>query len=328
MKTKNLNRLVVITAFAGIIFACNKSSVSSTPATGQSASQLQTQSDDQTRVNLETDAATNDANTAMTSQPSIIGASSSAQSSGIRTYGVQQVLGIESPTICDASIVVDTVANPRTVTITYNGTNCAGNRTRTGVIVISIPAGIHWRDTGATVSVNIKNLKITRLSDNKSITINGTHTYTNVSGGRLSDLPTRSSITHTVASDNMSITFDDGTQRVWHVARQHVYSYSNGLVLTTTGFHSAGSDKGISEWGTNRYGNDFLCLISQPLVIQQACNFRLTGGQVQLKRTDVTTTATFGLDSAGNSTTCPGAGSYYFKLVWQGTKTYTFILPY
>src|ERR1700694_3320208 len=132
MKTKSLNRLVVVTAFAGIIFACNKSSVNSSPSTGQSATELQTQSDDQTGVTLETDAATNDANTAMSSQPSINGAASAEQSSGIRTFGVQQVMGIESPSICDASIAFDTLSNPRTVTITYNGTNCAGNRTRTG----------------------------------------------------------------------------------------------------------------------------------------------------------------------------------------------------
>jgi len=42
------------------------------------------------------------------------------------------------------------------------------------VIVLSMAQGVRWRDAGAQLNISFQNFKITRLSDNKSITINGT----------------------------------------------------------------------------------------------------------------------------------------------------------
>jgi hypothetical protein len=73
------------------------------------------------------------------------------------------------------------------------------------------------------VTVQFNSLAITRLSDNKTITLNGTHTYTNVSGGSLIELPNEpagTTITHSITSSNMQITFDNGAQRTWNVDRQ------------------------------------------------------------------------------------------------------------
>jgi hypothetical protein len=309
---------------------CKKDNNSST----QSDSDLQTQSDDQTRVSNENDAIGDDVTASLSASGNIAG---SSVSPNIR-YGVTVDGGgpdtLKNALICDALVVADTISNPHTLTITYNGTNCAGNRTRTGVVVISIPAGVHWKDQGATVSVSIQNLKITRNSDKKSITFNGTHLYTNVSGGSLTQLylGTLASITHTVTSNNMSITFDNGAQRTWSIARQRVYTYSNGVAkVTLTGTHTDGATQGISDWGTNRFGNSFTAVISQPLVISSGCAFQLISGQVQLTNAAGMTTITFGLDSTGIATGCPVIGAYYyFKLVWAGNagKTYTFILPY
>jgi hypothetical protein len=232
--------------------------------------------------------------------------------------------------ICDASVTIDTSASPRTITITYNGGNCNLTRTRTGVVVVSVPAGEKWTDKGATVTVSIQNLKITRLIDGKSITINGTHTYTNVSGGSLADLPNLGSITHTVTSDDMTITFDNGAKRSWHLSRQRVYTYENGWVVTESGLHTDGSTAGITEWGDNRFGNSFETVFSTPVVVKQSCSFRLTGGVIEVTRPAGTISLSLGLDASGNPTDCPGVGFYYFKLTWTGSggKTYTFILPY
>jgi len=331
MKTKILYRFVPIIALAAIVFACNKSN-NSTPAAGQSDADLQTQSDDQTRVSNENDAVINDVNATLSGQPGVTGASvkpAPGYQLGIATLGTHDTI---ASLVCDAVVTMDTTANPYKITISYNGsTKCASTRTRTGTVVISFPAGQKWHDAGAKVTVSIQNLKITRLIDNKSITLNGTHLYTNVTGGALLNLPNLpNGITHTVTSDDMSITFDNGSQRTWHVARQRHYSYSNGLVISTTGTHTDGSTTGIAEWGTNRFGNTFVTAITQPLVITQACSLRLTAGEVKLIRPELTTTVTFGLDATGAATSCPGTGSYYFKLVWVGAagKTYTFILPY
>jgi len=331
MKTKILYRLAVVIVVTATIFAACKKSDVSNPNTGMTSADLQTQSDDQTRVSNETDAVANDVNTMLSAQSTVSGASASSApgyNSGVAIEGG----GVDTVKsyICDAVVTIDTSAATHKITIAYNGTNCSSTRTRTGSVVISIPAGVHWKDKGAVITVDIQKLKITRLIDSKSITINGTHTYTNVSGGSLialAGLP--NGITHTVTSDNMSVTFDDNSVRTWHVARQRLYLYSSGVVTcTTTGTHTDGSTTGISEWGTNRFGNSFVTSITAPLVVSTACSSRLISGAVSVIRPEVSTSVTFGLDASGNATSCP-AGSYYFKVIWTASsKSYTFILPY
>ena len=333
MKTQSFQRLMMAASLSGLLFtACNKSNNSSS---GTSNQDLQTQSDDETRVSTETDAAFDDVNTVMISQPTVTGAS---EAPSLR-YGVTVDGGNQDTVksyICDAVVTIDTVDNPRTITITYNGSNCQLTRVRTGSIVISIPQGTRWSTAGAAVTVNFNNLKIVRVADGKAITLNGTHTYTNVSGGSLVSLNANSTtpIVHTITSDNMSITFDNGSKRTWSIARQRSFSYSGGLVITETGMHTSGTTNGISEWGTNRFGNSFQTQISQALVVTQSCSWQLTTGQVVVTNAAGSTTVTFGLNSTGSpQTSCPigtAAATYYFELVWAGNggKTYTFILPY
>lgn len=326
--TKNLYRIAILIAFTGMVYACSKSSSGSSTPAGQTPTDLQVQSDDQTRVNNETDDVANDVNVTLAS-PGANGSAGASYRGQVQTSGYTPV-NIAS-LICDANVTLDTVDNPRTITLTYNGTNCSGNRTRTGTVVVSWPAGEHWRDAGAVVTVNIQNLKIVRLSDNKAITLNGTHIYTNVSGGSLIDLPNLTSITHTITGDSMTITFDDGSQRLWNFDRQRVYTYSGGVAVSTTGLHSDGTNTGIAAWGTNRYGVSFETLITQPMTIMQSCDFRLTSGALEILRSDnFTTTVTYGLDTTGTPTSCPGTGNYYFKATWEGPggKTGSVILPY
>lgn len=270
-------------------------------------------SDDQNRFSGEVDAAANDVVLTLDATAGFAG----------RGQDIQSL-------ICDATVAVDTMSNPRTITITYNGTNCIGNRTRTGVIVVSMAQGIRWKNAGAQINVSFQNLRITRVSDNKSILINGTQTYTNVSGGLLINLPVLNTITHTITSSNMSVTFDNNTQRTWQVARQRVFSYSNGVAVTVTGLHTENGVSGIAEWGTNRFGNTFTSAITQPLVFRQDCSFRLGSGKVEHRTAYFNAAATFGLDASGNPTGCPGVNSYYMKIVWTGPagNTRSAILPY
>ena len=270
-------------------------------------------SDDQNRFSGEVDAAANDVVLTLDATAGFAG----------RGQDIQSL-------ICDATVAVDTMSNPRTITITYNGTNCIGNRTRTGVIVVSMAQGIRWKNAGAQINVSFQNLRITRVSDNKSILINGTQTYTNVSGGLLINLPVLNTITHTITSSNMSVTFDNNTQRTWQVARQRVFTYNNGVAVSVTGLHTENGISGIAEWGTNRFGNSFTSAITQPLIFRQDCSFRLGSGKVEHRTAYFNATATFGLDASGNPTGCPGANSYYMKIVWTGPagNTRSAILPY
>lgn len=330
MKTTMIHRLIVISACAGMLFSCKKSD-SNNNSTGTSNTDLQTTSDDQTRVSTESDAAFDDVNTAMTSQATVTG---SGDNTGIRHAVIEGGGDTVTSYICDATVVLDTTDNPHTLTITYNGTNCALDRTRAGTVVISWTPGVKWSTAGAVVTVSFQNLAITRLSDNKTITINGTHTYTNVSGGSLITLPNNptASVTHTITSSDMSVTFDNNSKRTWNVARQRVYSYSNGFVITTSGTYTSGTTKGISEWGTDRFGNSFQVVIAQPRVIAQSCSWQMISGQVDITNTAGTTAVTYGLNATGTATSCPiSGGTYYFMLSWTAAvsgKTYSFILPY
>lgn len=308
MKIKFISLSVLVCSAALIFNACKKDSSTTTDNTAE----LTSQSDDQSRFSTEVDAVANDANAALSTNVGMNGGR------------------MEGSPICDATMVVDSTSDPRTITITYNGTNCWGNRTRTGVVKLSLPANQHWKDAGATLTVTFTNLKITRVSDGKSITLNGSKTITNVSGGLVPYLAGQGTITHTITSSGITVTFDNNTQRTWQIAEQRVFTYNNGIVITTTGTHTDGSNTRIAEWGTNRNGNTFTTTILEPIVIRQDCNFRVVSGTVQHSVPNATATVTFGLDKTGNPTTCPtGADTYYFKLVWTVLNTsHQLILPY
>lgn len=311
MKNKILGFTTAILFLAAIFTACKKENGSSSDNSNEAA----VQSDDQERFSSETEAATNDADAALEITTSFTGRLDHTQ---------------VNPWSCDATIAIDSSSDPMTITVTYSG-NCLGNRTRTGSVVLSMAKGTHWKDQGASVSLTFQNLKITRTSDNKSITINGTLTYTNASGGLVIGLPTLGgSITHTITSSDMSVTFDNNTQRTWQVARQRVITYDNGFIITVSGTHTDGNVQNIAEWGINRLGHAFTTSTIQPIVVRQDCNFRIVSGEVQHVTPAVTLVTTFGLDATGNPTSCPGTGSYYFKAVWTGAggKSITIIMPY
>lgn len=305
-------RILYLSVFILVIsfMACKKEK---SPENTTTTEDMAAHSDDESQFSTELDAIINESNIALESEVSFSGRLSSQS---------QEIF-------CDANAVIDTVSNPRTITITYNGNNCIPTRTRTGSIVISMAQGVKWKNAGASVSVSFQNVKITRTRDNKSITLNGTQTFTNVSGGLLANLWQVNTITHRISSSNLSISFNDGSQRSWQVDKQRVFTYDNGYVITTTGLHTEGATTGIAEWGTNRLGNSFTTAITTPLIIREECGFRLTEGAVQHKTNLFMATVTFGLDVDGNPTTCP-AGNYYFKVLWTGPNggTGTVILPY
>lgn len=291
--------------------ACKKNNKD---AVTDSITESQVQSDDQAAVAAQTDDISTDASTVVENVIAVSG---------------RGPLNYFAPP-CNAAITYDTLNAAKTITITYNGVNCAGTLTRTGVVTISIPAGVEWKNQGAQLTITSTNLKITRMRDQKSITVNGSEVITNVTGGLLRNLAAIGAVTHTITSPGITVSFDNGTQRSWQVARQRLFSYNNGIVISTTGTHTEGTATGISEWGTNRFGNNFITQITDPVVIRQDCNFRVTGGHVKHSGTFRTVDVIFGLDISGNPTGCPGLGAYYMKIMWvnvSGTAT-TVILPY
>ncbi len=308
MKARLQPFIITVLALGFAFTSCQKEKTTTVDYTSEST----IQSEDQSRFSSENDAAVNDVDLAM-----------ETTSGFFRGDNLQSL-------ICDATIVVDSNSNPRTITITYNGANCLGNRTRTGVVVISMAQNIRWRDAGAAINVTFQSFKVTRLSDNKSITLNGMQTYTNVSGGLLINLVGLGTITRTITSSNMSLTFDNGLQRNWQVARRRVFTYSNGVVITETGTQTVGGLTNVAEWGTNRFGNAFTTTIAQPIVLKQDCSFRVGAGLVVHTTSNFTSSVSFGLDASGNPTGCPGTNPYYMRVTWAGVAgvTHSVLLPY
>src|SRR6185437_13861997 len=194
-------------------------------------------------------------------------------------------------------------------------------------------AGSRWITTGDQITVEFQNLTITRLLDSKKIIFNGTHLYTNETGGSLLSLISNNAtpISHTITSSNMSITFDDGSQRTWSFARLRTFSYNNGLVINESGIHTNDTLTNISEWGTNRYGNTFTAQIRTPLTVMASCGWKVTSGMYVLTNNSGVLTLTFGLDVNGTPVTgCALDELYYLKLAWAGSggATYSITLPY
>ncbi|HXB43214.1 MAG TPA: hypothetical protein VNV85_04125 [Puia sp.] len=317
MKTNNFLRISLLAvSLATCVFACKKNSSSSSTTSNSS---IETSADDQTMVSNENDALNNDATAAVTASPSISGGASFNRIGNNKPGG--SVLGGDSVGICDANVTFDTTSSTKTITITYNGTNCWGNRIRTGTVVITAPRDGYWKVAGAAISLTITNLKITRIVDGKFIIINGTKTITNTDGYLVIDLPNIDSVVHDITS-SFTVTYGNGSTRTWSENKHRVFSYNNGYVITTTG----------GETGVNRLGVGFTTLIAQPKVIEQTCEFRLVGGKDSTTRTDnITSSTTFGLDASGNPVSSCPAGYYYAEFVWSNAnngKIYTFIFPY
>ena len=332
MKTINFIKMSIGVSCIALVFACSKNNSNGGTSTNAANTQLQTEADDQVMVSNESDAVSDDANTALYSSASTAGNSiAPVYSSRTTTNGVGGSSSSLGLLICDATISFDTTSDTRTITIVYNGTNCLGNRTRTGTVTITLPKGSYWGTAGSAVTINIDNLKITRVRDGKSITINGTKSFTNVSGGHLIDLPNLPSITH-VITGNFTVTFDNGTTKTWNENKQRVYTYSNGVVITSTGLHTDSlGNNNVTFWGTNRDNMPFEALITVAKVIDESCEWRLVSGANELLRADgATLTVTYGLDANGDATGCPGTGTYYYKVVRVNAAglSFTKILPY
>jgi hypothetical protein len=323
MKTTHVIRISLVALSFSLVLACKKDNASSnaTPATAN----LQVSSDDQTMASNENDAVSNDVSASLESNGSFsrVFADGNISAASMRADG-------DSP-VCDAALSFDTTGLTKTLTITYNGTNCWGNRTRTGTVVISEPKGVHWKDVGAAVTISIHNLTITRVADGKSIAVNGVKTITNTSGGLLITLANHGPITHDI-SDSLSIACDKGTVRTWNVSKHRVFVYDNGVKLTTTGTHSDGTYNDIAEWGADRFGVSYSSRITVPKVITQFCGFRLIKGQDTFTRVDhFSAVVTYGLDASGNAVTSCPSGNFYAQVAWTyipTSTTGTFLFKY
>jgi len=316
MKQKFHFSLFVALSFVLAITACKKDKESG-PSQEEINVQAAAQADDESQVSVELDATLADANFFLENYNQFAG-----------NFSV-----VDQP-ICDADIQVDYESDPKTLTINYNGENCSLAKTRTGKVTVSMPHDKYWIDAGTAVTVTYENFKVTRTADQKSITINGSKTYTNITGGLSNYLWSQQQefVKHSVTSDGISVKVNDGPEREWKIARGYEFTYdsdADDLKLAITGLHTEGSVTNIAEWGINRFGNTFTTTIDEPVVISAQCNHRVVNGEVTHKTAAYAATVTFGLNINGQPVnTCP-EGNYYYHVEWVGdNKTFSLTLPY
>ena len=221
---------------------------------------------------------------------------------------------------CNATVDSSNVINDTVIYyITYNGLNCQENFYRTGQVVVKRPVGVMWIDAGATVRVDLINFHIVKVATGQSVTLNGSHLFTNVSGGHIWMLGFgMDALVHRVEG-YMHATFDDSTTRTWYIARQRVFTGTWGaLVLTIDGFGNAGGYNNLVTWGTNRNGEEFYAAINQSVVHTQVCNADPVTGIIHyaIPAADKSATITFGYDS-NNQLITNGDCPTKYRLDWQ-----------
>lgn len=182
---------------------------------------------------------------------------------------------------CNATIDSTSVINDSiTYYITYNGLSCNGKFNRTGRVEYKKKAGTHFFMQGATVVIKHINFTITRVSTGKSVTINSKKNFTNVTGGYPGLLGQSGfdTLIHKIEGQ-MQVSFNNGTSRLWSVAKQRTLTGENdNYTLTVEGFGTSGTYTNLVAWGTNRNGEEFYTKITQPVVFKQACDWNPVAG--------------------------------------------------
>ena len=225
---------------------------------------------------------------------------------------------------CNAVVDSSLKAQGRLV-ITFAGNTCDNKRSRSGSITLQLPYDsvtntvTPWSSAGCVLTLTFNNFKVTRLSNNKSIVINGVKYISNVNGGLVDDATTFvTPILHRITG-TMQVTFDDGTVRSWSIDRSRSINRTNGITtVTISGNATENGISNVSIWGVNRKGNNFTVSIPTPIVASSSCNFEPSSGVRVHNGVVRDLTVTFGVDQSGNAVTSGCA--YGYRLNWINKK--------
>jgi hypothetical protein len=230
---------------------------------------------------------------------------------------------------CGASL--DTSASTSgLITLNFDGTTVCDGRIRSGTMRLSLQnytQGARWKNAGAILRLEMTNFRVSRISDNKSILLNGSLNFTNVNGGNIVEmifgLNNVSSIVHLAEGTGISVTFDDGSVRTINLSRKITYSFP--AMVFTVKIEGTGTIDGLTNvesWGQTRAGNSFSSQITEPITLNNLCYlWKPVAGKALLKvdaDNSFELTTTLGVDNNGNivspySTSCP----YGYKIEWS-----------
>ena len=229
-------------------------------------------------------------------------------------------------TVDSTQINNDTIA----IFLNYDGLSCNEQYYRTGKVEIRKKKGSWFVMPGASVELRYKNYTVTRISDTLTLTFNGTHKFTNVTGGHLIGLGTlHDEIVHQLEG-HMNITFAGNLIREWEVARQVTYSGEwDNYSITIEGFGSADGNDNLVAWGHIRTGDKFYSQINNQVVFLQTCEWLpVTGNKFTfIPELDISALVTFGIGD-DLQPIAEGECPTFFRIDWQnGSFTGTRFIP-
>ncbi|MFN5710874.1 MAG: hypothetical protein ACK46S_02495 [Bacteroidota bacterium] len=233
-----------------------------------------------------------------------------------------------SSELCGVTIDSSQIAN-KILFYNFDGiTPCfSPSRTRSGQIKVQLVNGNKWKNAGSVLKFTFINFKVTKLSNNKSITFNGEKTLKNVNGiNWLTFLLGTSNFTFQERSLNLQVAFSDGTQASWNSARITTWEYIQAnatpgipyayVKFTSNGDTLVNNTPNTDSWGLNRNGQPFVTNYVSPWVSNSYCGFwRPTMGSLKHNVAGVyNLTLDLGVDQNGNasSLTC----AYGYKVGW------------
>lgn len=206
------------------------------------------------------------------------------------------------------------------------------SRTRSGQIKVELITGNYWRDAGAVLKLTYLNFKVTRLSDNKSVMLNGVKTLTNINGNDwLGFLFGTASLKYKERALNVQVVFDNGLQATWNSARTTQWSYTPAnqrINFTANGDTVINGFNTVDSWGVNRYSQPFTTYYVSPWQSNSYCGYwRPVSGEFTHSVNASDFNFKLGVDQNGNTSTLNCA--YGFKVTWtKDGNTNSVVLSY
>ncbi len=246
-----------------------------------------------------------------------------------------------SSPLCGVTIDSSQIAN-KILFYNFDGvTPCfSPSRTRSGQIKVELINGTTWLSAGSVLKLTYINFKVTRLSNNKSITFNGEKTLKNMNGiNWFTFLLTTSEFKFQERANNIQITFDNNEQATWNLARITTWNYvpanaTPGITYAYVKFTASGDTaingvSNIDSWGINRFNLPFYTEFQSPWISNTYCGFwRPTSGSIKHQIAGSNLTLQLGVDQSGNTSTLSCA--YGYKATWtpQGGSSQSIVLSY
>jgi hypothetical protein len=232
--------------------------------------------------------------------------------------------GIASSPLCGCTIDSSQIAD-KIIYFNFDGiTPCfSPSRTRAGKIKVQLTTGNKWSEAGSVLTITYINYKVTRLSDNKSVMLNGTKTLQNVNGNNwLGFLLGNSEFLYRERAFNLQVTFDDNSQATWNTAKLTTWKYTPSetkITFSAKGDTTLNGLSNVDSWGVNRFNYNFTINFNSPWVSNTYCGlWRPVSGEVVYKIVDNDFMLTLGVNQNGEPSTL--ACAYGYKVTWTNSS--------